>query len=212
MESWGKPNKQHIIEACGFLLGRSTGRSPLANPERRPDLGQHNLFPMNWACNRSEGSQHNDGQGEKTGWPREGGVGGARLEVGTAGSAELNRDLTRETNLDSILQIVQSSREALESKIDTLTVDLTLLREDHRQLTDRVVTNEKSLEQLAPNCQKLTKNMSESTSRIKTLETRAEDAENRAPRSNLRLVGLPERAVAKNMEAFLERGCAAKWP
>ncbi|KAJ1205029.1 hypothetical protein NDU88_000464 [Pleurodeles waltl] len=44
----------------------------------------------------------------------------------------------QETTLDMVLQAIRESREALEQKIDNLTVDLSLLRDDHRRLTERV--------------------------------------------------------------------------
>ncbi|KAJ1186645.1 hypothetical protein NDU88_003426 [Pleurodeles waltl] len=127
---------QHITEMRSFHLEGSTGRSSVASPELRPALEQHDLFPMNCACNRSEDSRHNDGQDEKMGWPRKWSISGARPDVGDTGRAELNRDLSQESTLDTILQVIQASQEALEWKIDTLIVDLTLFRDDHLRLTD----------------------------------------------------------------------------
>ncbi|XP_078539495.1 mitogen-activated protein kinase kinase kinase 19 [Lissotriton helveticus] len=60
--------------------------------------------------------------------------------------------------LDSVLaamermeQSLQLTRNSLESKIDSVAIDLTHLREDHRKLADRTKTLEGTIEELGPN-------------------------------------------------------------
>ena len=48
-------------------------------------------------------------------------------------SAQIEQD-----KLDKILDAIQNTGECLESKIDNMAVDLNLLRDDRRKLTDRV--------------------------------------------------------------------------
>ncbi|KAJ1099297.1 hypothetical protein NDU88_004399 [Pleurodeles waltl] len=112
----------------------------------------------------------------------------------------------QETILDTVLLAIRESREALEKKIDNLAMDLTLLRDDHRKLKERVGTNKTLLTAVTLTQKATTAELTALTSCIKILETRAEDAENRTRRSNLRLVGIPEQTEtsADSMESFLE--------
>ncbi|XP_069089292.1 uncharacterized protein [Pleurodeles waltl] len=121
-------------------------------------------------------------------------------------SASLSTTTQQETTLDTILQAIRESREALKQKIDNLTVDLSLLRDDHRKLTERVGATEKTLNAVTSTQKTLTLETSDLISRIKTLESRAEDAENRSWRSNLRIIGMPEgmELSESNTETFLE--------
>ncbi|KAJ1135409.1 hypothetical protein NDU88_001849 [Pleurodeles waltl] len=77
------------------------------------------------------------------------------------------------TTLDTVLLAIKESRKAIERKIDNLTIDLSLLRDDHRKLAERVGTNEKTIT-LVTTMQKTTSSeLMDLTSRVKTLETRA---------------------------------------
>ena len=94
--------------------------------------------------------------------------------------------------LDRILAAVEHTRENLEAKIDMVTVNLSLLRDDHKKLASRVSTTEQSLWDLQPKVKETQTRRHELMDRVRYLEGRAEDAEGRAHRSNLCIVGLPE--------------------
>ncbi|KAJ1128456.1 hypothetical protein NDU88_006834 [Pleurodeles waltl] len=51
----------------------------------------------------------------------------------------------QETTLDTVLLAIKDSGEALESKIDNLTADLSLLRDDHRKLKEMVGLHKSTL-------------------------------------------------------------------
>ena len=68
-------------------------------------------------------------------------------------------------------------RERLEMKIDDVAVGLTLLRDDHKKLSDRVVQAERSLVDLRPQVSDHHDQLLDLTDRIRFLEGRAEDAE-----------------------------------
>ena len=55
-----------------------------------------------------------------------------------------------EGKLDGILQAIASSRDPLEHNIDTVALDLRLLRDDHRNMVDRANKAEKTLSELQP--------------------------------------------------------------
>lgn len=54
-------------------------------------------------------------------------------------------DLTSRKPTLSDMQAITASREALEGKIDAIGTDLSLLKDDHRKLEDRVSSNEKDV-------------------------------------------------------------------
>ncbi|KAJ1109849.1 hypothetical protein NDU88_007207 [Pleurodeles waltl] len=58
--------------------------------------------------------------------------------------------LSEGPSLGDIMQAITFSRESLETKIDSLVVDLGLLREDQRRLEEQVMTTERTLEALNP--------------------------------------------------------------
>ncbi|KAJ1083134.1 hypothetical protein NDU88_003294 [Pleurodeles waltl] len=55
----------------------------------------------------------------------------------------------KETTLNTILQAIAASREALELKIDTMVTDLGLLRDGICHLAETVATTERTLEDIS---------------------------------------------------------------
>ncbi|KAJ1194275.1 hypothetical protein NDU88_003564 [Pleurodeles waltl] len=78
--------------------------------------------------------------------------------------------------LDTVIQATAASREALELMIDTVMTYVGLLQDDQRGLAEKVTTTECFLEEW---CQRH-KLMSSMVDRVKILDARAKDAENRA--------------------------------
>ena len=109
-----------------------------------------------------------------------------------------------EDKLDKILAAIESSRISMETKISSIAHDVNILREDHRKLTDRVKQTEQSITTLRPQVTDSTTQTNDLLDRVRFLEGRAEDAEGRARRSNIRVVGLPEGAEGKNAVQFME--------
>ena len=56
--------------------------------------------------------------------------------------------ISSEDKLDKILTAVKHTRESLVSKIDTVAVNLNLLRDDHKKMSERVVAMERSIREL----------------------------------------------------------------
>ena len=106
--------------------------------------------------------------------------------------------------LDQILAAIDFTRSRLETKIGEVAEGLSLLREDHNKLKDRVTTTEHTLKELRPQISQSGSLIEELTDRIRYLEGRAEDSESRARRSNLRLVGLPEGEEGADPVSFIE--------
>ena len=98
----------------------------------------------------------------------------------------------KEDKLDQILAAIAMSREALEQQIAGVSSGLSLLRDDHKKLAEKVHQHGKEIAIIHPSIQQLTDQVQDLTERMRQVEGRAEDAEGRSRRNNLRVVGLPE--------------------
>ncbi|KAJ1096536.1 hypothetical protein NDU88_001672 [Pleurodeles waltl] len=72
--------------------------------------------------------------------------------------------------LQDILQAITASRVALEGKIDALATDLTVLRDDHRRLAEKVATADRQMEELRPEIKDTVKMAQQMEKRIRDLE------------------------------------------
>ena len=109
-----------------------------------------------------------------------------------------------EDKRDNILNAIEHTRERLETKTDEVTVDLSILRDDHKKLAERVTRNESAVGGLQPTVKDTQTQLAELTDHVRYLEGRAEDAEGRARRNNLRIVGLPEGVEGRDPLLYLE--------
>ena len=105
---------------------------------------------------------------------------------------------------ECILQAIQDTKSSLESKIDAITLDVGLLRADHRKLVSRVASVETNLSELQPTTRDLQHTVKRLATEVHVLQRRAEDAEGRSRRNNVRFMGFAEGSETHNMELFLE--------
>ena len=110
---------------------------------------------------------------------------------------------------DKILQAIQDTKTTLETKIDTVALDLGILRADHRKLAERVTELESGSLTVQPTIHQLQKEVRDMAVDVGALQRRAEEAEGRTRRNNIRFVGFPEKAEAKNSDLFLEEWLGA---
>ncbi|KAJ1127016.1 hypothetical protein NDU88_005422 [Pleurodeles waltl] len=99
---------------------------------------------------------------------------------------------------------IRGSRVALEGKIETVAVEVNLLRADLRKVSDKVKVAGGSLVELQMEVGALRKQMAQASFTVGRLEARLEDAEGRSRRNNIRLLGFPERAEGSAAETFVE--------
>ncbi|KAJ1185361.1 hypothetical protein NDU88_002154 [Pleurodeles waltl] len=85
-----------------------------------------------------------------------------------------------------------------------VSAELSHLRTDHHKLSDRVKDAEEVLEDLQPAHQALKSQIVKRTEWIKKLEHRAEDAEGRSRRNNMRIVGLQVNTEGPDAVTYLE--------
>ncbi|XP_069083657.1 uncharacterized protein [Pleurodeles waltl] len=106
--------------------------------------------------------------------------------------------------LHDILQAITASKVILKTKIDSLVTDMGLLKDDHRQLVEQATMAESDPAEIPPTLSTMMEKLAVRDTRVRTLETRPEGAENRWPHNNIRVVGLPEHVKGGHMLNYLE--------
>ncbi|KAJ1100797.1 hypothetical protein NDU88_005872 [Pleurodeles waltl] len=109
---------------------------------------------------------------------------------------------TTAPTLQDVLQAIAASRTALE--VNTLIVELGLIRDDHRRLAERGTAAEQEISATTPALALAEGCLAAIEARLKTLENTAGVAENRARRNNSREVGLPEKVEGSDMASYLD--------
>ncbi|KAJ1165503.1 hypothetical protein NDU88_005930 [Pleurodeles waltl] len=120
----------------------------------------------------------------------------------TWGSAE--NCCPQKSSMSEILNEIKGTCTKLVTKIDTVAVDVTLLRADLRKVADRVTKAEDTIGVLSQDVNALKDTVSSLQKLTVWLEERVKDAEGRYHWNNLCFVGFPEGTEWHNVEDFLE--------
>ncbi|KAJ1113904.1 hypothetical protein NDU88_002144 [Pleurodeles waltl] len=121
--------------------------------------------------------------------------------MGGADDGHCGMTTAEEPSQAKILATIQGSRVALESKIETVAVEVNLLRADLRKVSDKVKVAEGSIVELQTEVVVLHKQMVQATSTVGRLEAQLEDAEGRSQRDSIRLLGR-----RRKRKSFLRNG------
>ena len=105
---------------------------------------------------------------------------------------------------EAILKAIKESKDAVERKVEEVRVDVSLLRQDLRGVADRVTEAETRISTAEDEITQLRIQVNQLLKSSVILEERAEDAENRSRRNNLRLVGIPEGIDTLDMAQLVE--------
>ncbi|KAJ1145220.1 hypothetical protein NDU88_011511 [Pleurodeles waltl] len=104
-----------------------------------------------------------------------------------------------------ILAAIESSSQAKQTQIVAIAVDVNLLRADLSVVEERSVATEEKVTCMQSDVDILKASVATPLeAQTRKLEERVEDAEGRARRCNLRVVGFSEGVEGANVEAFLE--------
>ena len=115
-------------------------------------------------------------------------------------------------SFDKVLKAIADTKNTLQTQISTVATELGLLRVDHRALSERVKLTEQSITELEPTQKAMQMEIKALTAKVHVLETRAEDAEGRSRRCNIRVVGLPEKIEGTNVQKYLEDWLRTQMP
>ena len=109
-----------------------------------------------------------------------------------------------QTHLNKVLAAINASRESLEHKIETVIIDVNLLRADQQKIADRVKSTETQILDIQPTVESNTTQLQEIRDKIKQMEKRVEELEGRDRRSNIRVIGMTEGMEGTNMIRYLD--------
>ncbi|KAJ1142273.1 hypothetical protein NDU88_008600 [Pleurodeles waltl] len=124
----------------------------------------------------------------------------------TTGRGDQDPESATEEPLKAVLLVaIHGTRTALKSKIETVALEVNLLRTDLCKVFDRVRVAEGTIGKLQAEVAGLCKQMAEVPSRSGTLQVRVEDTEVRSHSNNVRLLGFQEQAEKGATEQFVEQ-------
>ncbi|KAJ1175641.1 hypothetical protein NDU88_000928 [Pleurodeles waltl] len=109
-----------------------------------------------------------------------------------------------EPSLGAIMEAVSDLKSALEPKLDTVTVDVSLLHADLQKMADKISTAESDIQTLRSTSKSLEEQVRTLTAQHATMAARLEDQEGHARRNNFRVIRVPERAAGVSVDFFLE--------
>lgn len=109
-----------------------------------------------------------------------------------------------EPSLSSIMAAIQTLGATLEAKIDTVSIEMNLMRADLRKTSDKVQAAEETIEDLRGKTRSMEDRIQKLTHQHKEMALQLDDQEGRARRNNIRVVGVQEGLEGRSVELFLE--------
>lgn len=122
---------------------------------------------------------------------------------------------TEQGNFAALMQAItgcQSSLSILTTKIDTVQLEIGLIRQDFEKVRQRVTEVERRVGDTEDTVRDHSASLHTLQVRVKHLEAKAEDSENRNRRNNLRIIGLPEGSEGSDTSAYTERLLRSLFP
>ncbi|KAJ1122584.1 hypothetical protein NDU88_001070 [Pleurodeles waltl] len=111
-------------------------------------------------------------------------------------------------SLSDLLNAIEGSRSDMVAKIDSVAIEVNLLRTNIRKVVERVTTTEGHVENLQPEVAGVRDTVSSLQKLTFRLEEHIEDAKGRSQRNNLCFMAFPENAKGQSAELFLEEWIA----
>lgn len=109
------------------------------------------------------------------------------------------------TDTAKVLKAISACQSLLTTKIEEIRVDISLIRQDMTKLRDPVKDTETRISQAKDILHPLQHSHEEVQHQLQQLAQKQNDLENRARRSNLCFIGLPEGAEGPDPATFLEK-------
>ncbi|KAJ1084298.1 hypothetical protein NDU88_004450 [Pleurodeles waltl] len=106
--------------------------------------------------------------------------------------------------LDTILKEIRDSRQAIENRLDMITTDMNIMKDDQAKLSDRLKQTESTVADILPTHNDNKNAIVKLQQQMEDLQERIEDAEGRSRRNNIRIIGLPEGKEGNNPTQYIE--------
>lgn len=104
-----------------------------------------------------------------------------------------------------VLEAISLCQSTLTTKLEEVKVDISLIRQDMTKLRERVTETETRISRAEDTLYPLQHSQEDLRRQIQQLAQKHDDLENRARRSNLRFIGLPEGSEGPDPATFLEK-------
>lgn len=124
--------------------------------------------------------------------------------VGSSAGNSEDAELDGEQSTAIILAAIADSMSSVEGKIDTLSIECGLIRQNMDKFRGRLHEAEQRISEVEYTSASTMQSVAELQQQVKLLMSRSEEAENRLRRNNVRVVGLPEGTEGSNAVVFAE--------
>ncbi|KAJ1188538.1 hypothetical protein NDU88_005299 [Pleurodeles waltl] len=105
--------------------------------------------------------------------------------------------------LDTLLKEIRDSRQAVENRLDMITTDMNIMKDDQAKLSDRLKQTKSTVADILPthdNKNAIVKLQQQ----MEALQERIEDAEGRSRRNKIHIIRLPEGKEGNNPTQYIE--------
>ncbi|KAJ1130319.1 hypothetical protein NDU88_008672 [Pleurodeles waltl] len=106
--------------------------------------------------------------------------------------------------LDTVLKEIRDSRQAIENRLDMITTDMNIMKDDQAKLSDRLKQTESTVADILPTHYYNKNAIVKLQQQMETLQERIEDAEGRSWCNNIRIIGLPEGKEGSDPTQYIE--------
>ncbi|KAJ1176591.1 hypothetical protein NDU88_001863 [Pleurodeles waltl] len=106
--------------------------------------------------------------------------------------------------LDTILKEIRDSRQAIESRLDMITTDMNIMKDDQAKLSDSLKQTESTVVDILPTHNYNKNAIVKLQQQMEALQERIEDAEGRSRRNNIRIIGLPKGKEGSDPARYIE--------
>ncbi|KAJ1119833.1 hypothetical protein NDU88_008018 [Pleurodeles waltl] len=109
-----------------------------------------------------------------------------------------------EPTLTDIMMAIQGVKDTYESEVNTVTMEVNLMRADLKKVTEKLTVGESQILGLQSVTKHLEDQVKKLTKQTTVLTARLEDQEGRARRNNIRILRVPKGAEGYSVDLFVE--------
>ncbi|KAJ1101248.1 hypothetical protein NDU88_006320 [Pleurodeles waltl] len=106
--------------------------------------------------------------------------------------------------LDTILKEIRDSRQATENRLDMITTDMNIMKDDQAKLSDRLKQTKSTVADILPTHNDNKNAIVKLQRQMETLQERIKVADGRSQRNNIRIIGLPEGKEGSDPTRYIE--------
>ncbi|KAJ1104039.1 hypothetical protein NDU88_001454 [Pleurodeles waltl] len=106
--------------------------------------------------------------------------------------------------LDTMLKEIRDSRQAIENRLDMITTDMNIMKDDQAKLSDRLKQTESTVADILPTHNDNKNAIAKLQQQMDALQERIEDAEGHSQHNKILIIGLPEGKEGNDPTRYIE--------